>query len=60
EPKEIALQSKPEMKKKLLQQLEVLFKDGHYPEIATHDEALINEALNMAERMNVRKDQYEV
>ena len=60
EPKEIALQSKPEMKKKMLQQIEVLFKEGHYPEIATHDEAVINEALNIAERLNMRKDQYEV
>lgn len=60
EPKDVAFQSKPEMKKKLLEQLEVLFKDGHYPEIATHDEALINEALNMAERMNIRKDQFEI
>jgi proline dehydrogenase len=60
EPKEIALQSKPEMKKKMLQQIEVLFKEGHYPEIATHDEAVIDEAINIAERMNMKKDQYEV
>ena len=60
EPKEIALQSKPEMKKKMLQQIEVLFKEGHYPEIATHDEAVIDEALNIAERLNMKKDQYEV
>lgn len=60
EPKEIALQNKPEMKAKLLQQLEVLFKEGHYPEIATHDEALVREALNIAERLKMRKDQYEV
>ncbi len=60
EPKEIALQSKPEMKKKMLKQTEILFKEGHYPEIATHDEAVINEAINIAERLNVKKDQYEV
>jgi len=60
EPKEIALQSKPEMKKKLLEQLEILFKEGHYPEIATHDEAVINEAINIAEKLNIKKDQYEV
>ncbi len=60
EPKEVALQSKPEMKKKMLQQVEVLFKEGHYPEIATHDEAVINEALNIAERLNMKKDRYEV
>jgi len=60
EPKEIALQSKPEMKKKLLQQVELLFKEGHYPEIATHDEAVINEAINIAGKLNIKKDQYEV
>ncbi len=60
EPKEIALQSKPSMKRKMLQQLEVLFKEGHYPEIATHDEAVIGEALEIAERMKMKKTQYEV
>jgi len=60
EPKAIALQSKPEMKKKMLQQVELLLKEGHYPEIATHDEAVINEAVNIAERLNIKKDQYEV
>jgi proline dehydrogenase len=60
EPKEVALQSKPEMKKKMLEQLEVLFKEGHYPEIATHDQALLEDSLNLAERLNMKKDQYEV
>ena len=60
EPKEIALQSKPEMKNKILEQLEVLFKEGHYAEIATHDEAVINEAINMAERLSIKREQYEV
>jgi len=60
EPKEIALQSKSEMKRKLLQQVELLFKEGHYPEIATHDEAIINEAIDIAEKLNIKKDQYEV
>ena len=60
EPKEIAMQSKSEMKRKLLQQVELLFKEGHYPEIATHDEAVINEAIDIAEKLNIKKDQYEV
>jgi proline dehydrogenase len=60
EPKEIALQSKSEMKRKLLQQVELLFKEGHYPEIATHDEAVINEAIDIAEKLNIKKDHYEV
>jgi proline dehydrogenase len=60
EPKEIALQNKPEMKNKMLEQIEVLLKEGHYPEIATHDEAVIEESLNIAERLNIDKDRYEV
>lgn len=60
EPKEFALQHKPEMKKKMLEQLGVLFKEGHYPEIATHDESVIKESLEIAERLNMKKDQYEV
>jgi len=60
EPKDIALQNMPEMKKKMLEQIEVLFKEGHYPEIATHDEAVINESINIAERLKMKKDQYEV
>ena len=60
EPKEIAIQNKPQMKEKMLEQTEVLFKEGHYVEIATHDEAVIHESLNIAERINIKKDQYEV
>ena len=48
------------MKKKLLEQIEVMFQDGHYIEIATHDEAVIDEALNTAEKLNIKKDRYEV
>lgn len=60
EPKEIALQNKPDMKRKLFEQTEILFKEGHYPEIATHDEALIDRCLNLAERLNMKKDRYEI
>ncbi|MCK4337645.1 MAG: proline dehydrogenase family protein, partial [Candidatus Aminicenantes bacterium] len=60
EPKDVAMQKKPQMKKKLLEQIEVLFKEGHYPEIATHDKTVIDEALNIAEKLNMKKDQYEV
>jgi proline dehydrogenase len=60
EPSDIALQKKPAMKKKMLEQTEVLFQKGHYAEIATHDEALINDSLNLAEKLNIPKSQYEV
>jgi len=60
EPKEIALTNKPDMKVKLLEQLKILFQEGHYPEIASHDKAVIHEALNTAEQLNMKKDRYEV
>jgi len=60
EPKEIALQKKAEMKRKMLEQLEVLLQNGHYAEIATHDEAVIREGIERAERLNIKKDRYEV
>lgn len=60
EPKDIAMQNKPAMKKKMLEHVEILFKEGHYPEIATHDQALINECIEVAERLNMNKDRYEV
>ena len=60
EPKDIALQNKPAMKKKMLELLEILFKEGHYPEIATHDKELLDKSLDLAEKLNMKKDQYEV
>ncbi|MBU1338647.1 MAG: proline dehydrogenase family protein [Acidobacteria bacterium] len=60
EPKDISMTKKPVMKKKMLEQTEVLWKEGHYAEIATHDEALIEESINRAERLNLKKDRYEV
>jgi proline dehydrogenase len=60
EPKDVALQSKPEMKKKMIEQVEVLFKEGHYPEIATHDKQVIGECLDIAEKLNIKRDGYEV
>ncbi len=60
EPKDIALQRKPEMKEKMVEHVELLFKEGHYPEIATHDRAAIEESINIAEKLNMNKDQYEI
>ncbi len=60
EPKDMALQHKPEMKKKMLEQVELLFAEGHYPEIATHDKAVIEESIHIAEKLKMSKDQYEV
>ncbi len=60
EPPEIALQDKTEMKKKLLEYVELLFKEGHYPAIGSHEEWVIREAIEIAERLNIPKTGYEV
>jgi len=60
EAPEIALQNKTKMKKKMLEQIELLFKEGHYPEIATHEEWAIREAIDIAQRLNMGHDKYEV
>jgi len=60
EPAAIALTDKTQMKKKLLEHVELLFKEGHYPEIATHEEWVIREALEIAGRLGMAKDRYEV
>jgi len=60
EPSEIALQNKNDMKKKMLEHVELLFKEGHYPEIATHEEWLIRDSLEVADKLNMSKDAYEV
>ncbi len=60
EPASIALTDKNEMKKQLLKDVELLFSEGHIPEIATHEEWVIHEAINIAERMNMGRDRYEV
>jgi len=60
EPAGIALTDKNEMKKQLLKDVELLFSEGHIPEIATHEEWVIHEAINIAERMNMGRDRYEV
>lgn len=60
EPENIALQNKNDMKKKMLEHIEILFKDGHYAEIASHEEWLVREALDLADRLNMPRDRYEV
>ncbi|MBN2430761.1 MAG: proline dehydrogenase family protein [Acidobacteria bacterium] len=60
EPREIALQHKNDMKKKMLEHVELLFKEGHYPEIGTHEEWLIRDSLELADKLNISKNGYEI
>ncbi len=56
---EVALQEKPEMKARLFEQVQLLLDHGHYPEIATHDEALVRRCLEHLDKRGVAKDAYE-
>ncbi len=59
EPAEVALQEKPDMKEKLFEQVQQLLDQGHYPEIATHDEPLIRRCMAYLDQKGVPKDAYE-
>lgn len=59
EPAEVALQEKPDMKEKLFEQVQLLLEQGHYPEIATHDEPLIRRCIAYLDGKGVAKDAYE-
>ncbi len=59
EPPEIALQDKNKMKDKLFEHMILLLERGHYPEIATHDEKLIERCLEYFDKNNIPGDRYE-
>lgn len=59
EPPEVALQDKADMKAKLFEQVQLLLDHGHYPEIATHDEALVRRCIAYLDQKGVPKDAYE-
>ena len=59
EPADVALQDKPDMKAKLFEYMQMLLDQGHYPEIATHDEPLIRRCIEHLDKRGVPKDAYE-
>lgn len=59
EPKSIALVDKPAMKDKLFEYVQLLLDRGHFPEIATHDEPLIERCLEYLDKRGCPKDAYE-
>ena len=59
EPKSIACTDKPAMKEKLFEYVQLLLDKGHFPEIATHDEALIERCLEYLDVRGCPKDAYE-
>ena len=59
EPAAIAYKDRQEIRDNYLKSLELMFKNGNYVGIATHDEYLINGAYKMIKDMNIPKDKFE-
>ena len=59
EPAEIAYQAKSEVDANYLKLMQILLKSGVYHGLATHDEAIINQAKAFATRENISRDAFE-
>jgi proline dehydrogenase len=59
EPESIAYKDRQEVRNNYLKILKMMFDNGNYVGIATHDDYLINNALKMIKEMNIPNDKYE-
>ncbi len=59
EPEEIAFQKKSEVDANYVRLMKVLMKSGVYHGLATHDEAIINQAKAFAAQENIPRDAFE-
>jgi proline dehydrogenase len=59
EPASVAFATKAEVDESYRQLMVRLMHDGHYPAIATHDEALIGEAVTLARKEGISADRFE-
>ncbi len=59
EPATVAFPDKKDVDTNYVRCMQALMKDGHYPGIATHDEAMIAAAKRFARDEQIRSDQYE-
>jgi proline dehydrogenase len=59
EPHSIAYREKQEVRDNFMKVLELMFRDGNYVGIATHDEYLINASYQLIKKMNIPKDKFE-
>lgn len=59
EPKKIALQDMPAIRKAFKTYAEILLEKTSYPRIATHDDELVNWTKNYAEQNNTDKSDFE-
>ena len=59
EPTDVAFQQKSEVDAAFVELMQILLISGHYPAIATHDEAIIETTRRFAADMHVGVDKYE-
>jgi len=59
EPEEIAYKKYEEVNQHYLEDLDLMFRLGMYPGIATHDKPLVEGAYRLIEKYNVPKEKYE-
>jgi len=59
EPEEICYKKYEDINSHFLDDLELMFQEGMYPGIATHDKPLIDGAYELIKKYNVPKDRYE-
>ncbi len=59
EPPSLAFQQKAEVDQSFSRLMRLLLEQGSYPAIATHDEALIDEARSFAAQRNLGRDRFE-
>ncbi len=59
EPTEVAFQEKSEVDAVFVELMQVLLVEGHYPAIATHDEAIIEKTRHFAATLKVPLDRFE-
>jgi proline dehydrogenase len=60
EAEDIAYQKKSDMKDNFLRLAELLWDEGHFVAIATHDEALLRSCLELADKKGIPSERYEV
>lgn len=59
EPADIAYRDRHEVRRRFLEDLDLMMQHKLYPGIATHDKVLIDGALELIKRHGLAKDQYE-
>jgi len=59
EPADLAFQDMEEIRQSFIQLMTRLLQDGNYPAIATHDDSLVDWALQHVKENNISKDKFE-